>query len=91
MAAGVQAGWVKYSEHVELSGDLLGYAVVDFKDESAFVGMPFIERIYGADYDRSETRLHHNEEKHEYLVSKTILTADTIVLVPKLKVHKKVG
>jgi uncharacterized protein (DUF362 family) len=91
MAAGVQAGWVKYSERVELPGDPLGYAVVDFGDESAFVGMPHIDRIYGADYDRSETLLHHNAEKHEYLVSRTILTADTIVHVPKLKVHKKVG
>jgi uncharacterized protein (DUF362 family) len=91
MAAGVQDSWVKYSERVELTGDPLGYAVVDFGDESAFVGMPHIERIYGADYDRSETLLHHNAERHEYLVSRTILTADTIVHVPKLKVHKKVG
>jgi hypothetical protein len=53
--------------------------------------MPNIEKIYGADYDRSETQRHHNSEKHEYLVSRTILTADTVIHVPKLKVHKKVG
>jgi hypothetical protein len=82
---------VKQSERLALAGDPLGYAVVDFGDESAFIGIPNIEKIYGADYDRSETRRHHNDEKHEYLVSKTILGADLVVNVPKLKVHKKVG
>jgi uncharacterized protein (DUF362 family) len=91
IAAGVSVPWVKQSERLALAGDPLGYAVVDFGPESAFIGIPNIERIYGADYDRSETRRHHNDDKHEYLVSKTMLTADLVVHVPKLKVHKKVG
>lgn len=91
MAAAVQAPWVKYSERLSLAGDPKDYAVVDFGPESAFVDMPNIERIYGADYDRAETRKHHNSDTHEYLVSRTMLTADVVVHVPKLKVHKKVG
>jgi uncharacterized protein (DUF362 family) len=91
MAAGSDAGWVKYSDRLDLAGDPEGYSVVDFRNQSAFVGMPHIDRIYGADYDRSETMQHHNAEKHEYLVSRSILSADTVIHVPKLKVHKKVG
>jgi uncharacterized protein (DUF362 family) len=84
-------GFIRQGDRVELEGDPAGYAVADLGDDSAFVGMPSIERIYGADYDRAETRSHHNDERHEYLISKTILDADTVVHVPKLKVHKKVG
>ncbi len=87
----VGAGFVMSSERVALAGDPAGYSVVDLGDESAFVGMENIDRIYGADYDRAETRRHHNGERHEYLVSRTVLGADTVVHVPKLKVHKKVG
>lgn len=87
----VAAGFVMSSDRVALAGDPAGYAVVDLGPRSAFIGMPHLERIYGADYDRAETRRHHNESRHEYLVSKTVLGADTVVHVPKLKVHKKVG
>jgi uncharacterized protein (DUF362 family) len=87
----VASGFIHAGDRVELPGDPLGYAAVDLGEQSAFVGIPNIERIYGADYDRAETRRHHNAERHEYLISKTILGADTFVHVPKLKVHKKVG
>lgn len=89
--AAAHGGWVKSSDRVALSGDPRGYAVVDFGPDSAFVGLPNMDRIYGADYNRAETRLHHNADRHEYLVSKTMLGADVVVHVPKLKVHKKVG
>ncbi len=87
----VSSGVTMESDRRELEGDPAGYSVADLGPESAFVGMPDIERIYGADYDRSETRLHHNETTHEYLISKTVLGADTFIHVPKLKVHKRVG
>jgi uncharacterized protein (DUF362 family) len=87
----VAAGFITRADRVELAGDPAGYAIVDLGRESAFVDMPHIERIYGADYDRAETREHHNAELHEYLISKTILRADTVIHVPKLKVHKRVG
>jgi hypothetical protein len=83
--------WIRTADRVELEGDPRGYVAVDLGAESAFAGMPNADLIYGADYDRSETRLHHNAERHEYLISKTILDADALIHVPKLKVHKKVG
>lgn len=84
-------GVTRQEDRIDLPGDPAGYAVVDFGAQSAFDGMPAGERVYGADYDRAETRKHHNEHTHEYLVSKTVLGADTFVHVPKLKVHKRVG
>jgi hypothetical protein len=41
-----------------------------------------VDRLYGDDYDRSETILHHNGNRHEYLVSGTILRADVVISVP---------
>ena len=83
--------FIRSDDRIELAGDPEGYAVVDFGSKSAFVGLHNPQRIYGADYDRRETFKHHNADRHEYLVSRTILNADTVIHVPKLKVHKKVG
>lgn len=49
------------------------------------------KKFYGADYNREETITHHHNNIQEYLISKTILSADTIISIPKLKVYKKVG
>jgi uncharacterized protein (DUF362 family) len=84
-------GLTRAADRKDLAGDPAGYVVVDLGEESAFVGMPHPERIYGADYDRSETVRHHSDARHEYLISKTVLDADVVVHVPKLKTHKRVG
>ncbi len=83
--------FVKSSGRVQLPGDPMGYVGVNLGKDSAFVGMKQEERIYGADYDRKETKKHHNKDHHEYLISKTVLNTDLVIHVPKLKVHKKVG
>lgn len=74
----------------KLAGDPNGSVIINLGKESEFYGLPS-QNYYGADYNREETIKHHNGETHEYSVSKTILSADTIISVPKLKVHKKVG
>jgi uncharacterized protein (DUF362 family) len=79
------------ANRLELPGDPEGYVAVDLGRDSAFAGMPHAERLFGDDYDRSETVLHHNPQRHEYLVSRTVLNADVVISVPKLKVHCKVG
>lgn len=75
----------------KLPGDPLGGVVVNLGRESLFYGINNYENFYGADYNRDETIRHHHGEVQEYLVSKTILSADVVISVPKLKVHKKVG
>jgi hypothetical protein len=61
------------------------------KKKSALNDLENIQNLYGAMYDRNETISHHINGKHEYEISKTILGADVVISVPKLKVHKKVG
>ena len=71
-------------------GDPAGSVVVNLGKQSAFYGLPD-DQYYGADFDRAETNRHHWGEVHEYSVSRTVLDADVVISVPKLKVHKKVG
>jgi len=75
----------------ELPGDPLGGVHVNLGKESLFYKVDSFKKFYGADYDRKETIRHHHGDVQEYLVSKTILSADVVISVPKLKVHKKVG
>jgi hypothetical protein len=74
-----------------LPGDPAGTGVVDVGRDSMFCGFGGEGRYYGADYDVSETNLHHCGELHEYRIAKTILDCDVLVNLPKLKTHKKVG
>lgn len=75
----------------KLPGDPLGGVLVNLARKSLFYGVNNYQRFYGADYNREETIRHHHGDVQEYLVSKTILSADVVISVPKLKVHKKVG
>lgn len=74
-----------------LPGDPRGDVLVNLGPSSLFYGKPNHEKFYGADYDRKETIRHHSGDTQAYVLSRTILAADVVISVPKLKVHKKVG
>jgi uncharacterized protein (DUF362 family) len=74
-----------------LPGDPEGSVLVRLGKDSLFYGVDNHARFYGADYNREEVRRYHHGDVQEYMLSKTILSADVVILVPKLKVHKKVG
>jgi uncharacterized protein (DUF362 family) len=74
-----------------LAGDPEGYSTVDLGSDSALESLPRMERLYGADYDRSIIRDHHHPSRHEYLIANSILRADVVISLPKLKVHSKAG
>lgn len=74
-----------------LAGDPLGSMVVNLGERSHFAPVPRPDRFYGADFDRAETIRHHQGGVHEYSLSRTVLGADVVISIPKLKVHKKVG
>jgi uncharacterized protein (DUF362 family) len=75
-----------------LPGDPLGYRVVDLGARSFFHGSGLDpERFRGADYDPGPTAAHHRGGRNEYLLSETVLRADLVVNLPKLKTHKKTG
>ncbi len=78
------------ANRAQLKGDPLGSVIVNLGRASHFHGLAN-QNFYGADYDRQETIAHHHGETQEYSVSKTILAADTVISVPKMKTHKKVG
>jgi len=83
-----KAAYTKY--RLKLPGDPKGRIVVSLGRESLFYGINS-QNFYGADYDRTEVIRYHNGEVQEYVMSKTVLSADVVILLPKLKVHKKVG
>jgi len=73
-------------------GDPLGYVKVDLAERSEFADVPErAARLYGAEYDISETAGHHTAGRHEYLVARSFLEADVVLNVPKWKTHKKSG
>ncbi|MGH0031492.1 MAG: DUF362 domain-containing protein [Myxococcota bacterium] len=75
-----------------LPGDPLGYRLVDLGLRSAFTGSGLDpSRFRGADYDPGPTSAHHTGGRNEYLLSETVLRADLVVNLPKLKTHKKTG
>lgn len=79
--------------HERLAGDPLGYVAVDLGDLSMFAPLAteLCEKLYGSEYDMQELRRHHREGRHAYLLSKTVLAADVVISLPKLKTHKKTG
>ncbi|MEY8282637.1 DUF362 domain-containing protein [Lachnospiraceae bacterium 50-23] len=77
-------------QRIPLKGDPSGYTIVDLKKESELNGVD-PKRFYGADYNRKETVAAHSKGHHKYFISNTILNADAVISVPKLKVHRKVG
>jgi uncharacterized protein (DUF362 family) len=73
-----------------LPGDPLGTVWVDLGKESAFADMS-TDRMVGACYWRDELKTYHSDGRHEYALSRTVLEADLVISLPKMKVHKKTG
>ena len=75
-----------------LPGDPLGYRAVDLGERSFFTGSWLDpNRFRGADYDPGPTAQHHSGGRNAYLLSETVLSADLVINLPKLKTHKKTG
>lgn len=79
-------------ERRKLPGDPAGYRAVDLGERSFFTGSGLDPvRFRGADYDPGVTIEHHRDGRNAYLLSETVLSADLVVNLPKLKTHKKAG
>jgi uncharacterized protein (DUF362 family) len=80
-------------ERRALAGDPEGYEAVDLGAASEFARVPgpALRLLRGADYDEEVTIEHHSGGRNEYLVARTVLTADLVINVPKIKTHKKTG
>lgn len=76
-----------------LPGDPQGYCVVDLADRSSFAApdAPPADRLR---FHRSALAApvpHHSNGRHEYSLPRSVLDADLIISLPKLKTHKKTG
>jgi len=79
-------------ERYTCPGDPMGYSLIDLGEHSEFETVrERIGRLYGAEYDVSDTNRHHMPGRHQYLIANTFLAADVVINVPKLKTHKKSG
>ncbi|HEX9917341.1 MAG TPA: DUF362 domain-containing protein [candidate division Zixibacteria bacterium] len=90
-----QERWIQkgniIEERIKLKGDPKGYTKINLAEESEFAGYGLSGKFYGADYFSEQTIWHHSNGRHEYLVSSTLLDADVVINLPKLKTHKKAG
>jgi uncharacterized protein (DUF362 family) len=75
-----------------LAGDPLGYRTVDLGDASFFRGqsVPDRELCFHRSH-RHTAASHHAGGHHEYGIPNTVLDADVVINVPKMKTHKKTG
>ena len=75
-----------------LKGDERGYVAVDLGKRSLLARLDHSsEKFRVTSYDCRQMREHHNSQKHEYLIPKSVLDADVVINLPKLKTHRKVG
>lgn len=79
-------------ERLTLPGDPEGYAAVNLGLRSYLTPLDSDYLRYRVtDYIPREMRRHHNATTHEYLIPKSLLTADAVINLPKLKTHRKGG
>jgi uncharacterized protein (DUF362 family) len=71
--------------------DPRGYVALNLGKRSLFYNHPGEGKYYGADYDVSAVRSHHQGEIQEYLLAGTPIACDLFINVAKLKTHKKTG
>jgi uncharacterized protein (DUF362 family) len=76
----------------EKQGDPAGYLNVDLGRDSMLMPLnDYCDKFRVTSYDCKEMIKHHNHERHEYLIPKSVLKADVVINLPKLKTHRKVG
>ena len=75
-----------------LAGDPQGYCEIDLGSASRFHEVDAANpRYIVGDYDAAVTNLRHRAPRHSYVVSRTVLDADAVICLPKLKTHSKTG
>lgn len=66
--------------------------IVDLKALSFFEGAGVrLGKLSHGSYRRDPIILHHQQGRHLYRIARTILDADVVISMPKLKTHKKSG
>jgi len=75
-----------------LRGDPRGYCEIDLGAASRLCDIDAAHpRYIVGDYAAAATNRRHRSPLHSYLVSRSVLEADTVICLPKLKTHSKTG
>jgi uncharacterized protein (DUF362 family) len=73
-------------------GDTTGFTSIDLKGNSElFEIIDDYNKFRVTNYDKNKMPEHHNKINNEYLISNSVLDADVIINLPKLKSHRKAG
>ncbi|MBM3810187.1 MAG: DUF362 domain-containing protein [Acidimicrobiia bacterium] len=73
-------------------GDPLGYTTVDLGEVSLHAGRyTEPDRYRVTCYDPARMQRHHGGGRHEYVIANTLLSADVVLNLPKMKTHHKAG
>jgi len=76
----------------ENCGDPLGYTTIDLNAHSLHAGRdPDGTRFRVTCYDPIHMRQHHGGGRHQYIIANTLLDADVVINLPKMKTHHKAG
>ncbi len=77
----------------KLAGDPLGYHVVNMGEASELEELGSYRSLFAVgDYDKDSTTTYHmSSTRNEYLIPRTILSADVLINLPKFKTHRKTG
>ncbi len=77
---------------VRNDGDPRGYRRVELGEASRFRGLDDRCPLFRVtQYDPEAMRASHHRSSHAYLLPATVLQADVVLNLPKLKTHRKVG
>lgn len=75
-----------------LPGDPQGYCEIELGESSRLHELDAARPCYVVgDYDADVTNVRHRGSRHSYVVSRSVLEADAVICVPKLKTHSKTG
>jgi len=86
-------GYFGQKRIVQTKGDPLGYTIIDLGDDSFHSKIDTDWKLYAITQPEliEDLRKHHTYKKHCYFIPNTILDANVIISVPKLKSHRKAG
>ena len=71
-------------------GDPAGYAEVVLDERSQLEEVSHrAETFRVSDYDPEETKSVHHQGSHRYLIARSVLEADLVINLPKMKTHQK--
>ncbi len=77
---------------IDLPGDQKGYTTVNLGDYSEFFAIKNdFDKFRVTNYDKEKMQQYHNGSDHCYVIANSVLHANVIINLPKLKTHRKAG